>query len=214
MRPDDELSVLLRQAYMPCSNFGVCREARWAPETGHIPRGFLGATGALDDVELVMVFAEPGHPHPDEVYNPADRPDTLLENGMRHAYESFANGTDLFHRNVRWFMGQLYPNLTFDEQLRHVWLTEGRLCSIDNEIGGLRDHRCAERYLRGELELLPNATVVAFGGKAHDYVRRLNVQPEPVKAYALAPPGANHKPARPSWERALDIIKSRRTQGW
>lgn len=211
MRPDDKLSELLRAAYLPCSNFGVCAEARWAPESGHIPRGFLGATGALEDVELVMVFAEPGHPHPGEIYDSTDNPDTLLENGMHHAYESFANGTDLFHRNVRWFMGQLYPDLTFDEQLRYVWLTDGRLCSIDNEIGGQRDHRCAERYLRTELEMLPNATVVAFGGKAHDYVRRLKV--EHVKAYALAPPGANHTPARPSWDKALELVKSRRVQG-
>lgn len=211
MRPDDELSSVLRQAYLPCSNFGICSQAHWAPELGHIPRGFLGATGALEDVELVMVFAEPGHPHPDEVYDPTDSPDTLLENGMHHAYESFANGTDLFHRNVRWFMEQLYPDLTFDEQLRHVWLTDGRLCSIDNEIGRVNGRICAERYLRAELEMLPNATVVAFGGKADDYVRRLKV--EHVKAYALAPPGANHTPARPSWERALEEIKSRRVQG-
>ncbi|MBG6180495.1 hypothetical protein [Arthrobacter sp. CAN_A1] len=211
MRPDDKLSALLREAYQPCSNFGTCREAQWDPESGHIPRGFLGATGALDDVELVMVFAEPGHPHRGEVYDSEDSPDTLLENGMRHAYESFANGTDLFHRNVRWFMGQLYPDLTFDEQLRHVWLTDGRLCSIDNEIGRVSGRICAERYLRAELEMLPNATVVAFGGKAHDYVRRLKI--EYVKAYALAPPGANHKPARPSWEKALEVIESRRVQG-
>ncbi len=211
MRPGDKLSALLRQAYSPCGNFGVCREAQWAPESGHIPRGFLGATGALEDVELVMVFAEPGHPHSSEVYDPQEGPDALLENGMRHAYQSFAEGTDLFHRNVRWFMDQLYPDLTFDEQLRHVWLTEGRLCSIDDEIGGQRDHRCAERYLRAELEMLPNATVVAFGGKAHDYIRRLKV--EHMKAYALAPPGANHRPARPSWERAIEHITSQRIQG-
>lgn len=85
MRPEDELSALMRQAYMPCSNIdvelGLCREAKWAPETGHIPRGFLGATGALEDVELVMVFAEPGHPHPDEIYDPEDYPDTCLITG-------------------------------------------------------------------------------------------------------------------------------------
>jgi hypothetical protein len=44
-------------------------------------------------------------------------------------------GTDLFHRNVRWFLHELFPGLSFDEQLRRVWLTEGRLCSIAKEIG-------------------------------------------------------------------------------
>jgi len=31
-----------------------------------------------------------------------------------------------------------------------------------------------------------------------------------LPAYALAPPGANHRPARPSWEAALAMIKERR----
>lgn len=222
MRPDDELSALLLQAYEPCSNIdiisGICPQAKWAPEEGHIPRGFLGATGALEDVELVMVFAEPGHPHKEgegpekEVYDPEDSPHTLFENAMRHAYESFANGTNLIHRKVRWFMGELYPDLTFDEQLRHVWLTESRLCSIANKIGNVGGRQiCADRYLRAELELLPNATVVAFGKKAGNYLRRLNIEYE--EATAFSPPGAYNSEAQPSWDRVIEIVKSRRVQG-
>lgn len=207
MQPNDQLSSLLQVAYQPCVNFGVCREAQWNPASGHMPRGFVGATGALEDVELVMVFAEPGHPNPTEGYYAAT-PNDLLAEGAHRTYDAFATGMDLFHRNARWFLSRLYPTLTFEQQLQHAWLTEGRLCSIDNEIGSTRDPTCAQHYLRAQLDLLPNAAVVAFGGKAQDYVRRLGVQH--VKAYALAPPGCNHKPARPSWYAAIEYVKAHR----
>lgn len=208
IRVNEKLIELLLEAYRPCRNFGVCREAKWDPALGHIPRGFLGATGALEDVELVMVFSEPGRPHSNERYGPVDDPMRLLESAVRHTYHSFANGTDRFHRNVRWFMSRLYPELTFEEQLRHVWLTEGRLCSIDVEIGSTKDRTCAAHYLLRQVQLLSNATVVAFGGKAKHYVHGL--KGDWLEAYALAPPGAYHKPAVPSWERAIAQIKSMR----
>lgn len=205
---DPQLTSLLREAYAPCRFFGQCKEAKWNPKSGHIPRGFLGATAALDQVQLVMVFAEPGHPHADEEYGPNLGADALMQRCTSHAYDSFKNGTDLFHRNVRWFIDQLYPNLTFDEQLRHVWLTEGRLCSIDNEIGNTRDRTCASHFLAKQVALMPNATVVAFGGKARHYLKCIGI--DFVGAYALAPPGANHKPAKPSWQAAIDKVSARR----
>jgi len=210
LRPNPELLSVLLEAYQPCSNFGICREAQWQPEGGHIPRGFMGATGSLTDVEVVMVFAEPGHPHAEESYDPDHAPLELLFGGHSHAYECLKNGTDLFHRNVRWFMSRLWPALSFDGQLKHVWLTEGRLCSIANEIGSTKDRTCASTFLKRQLDLLPNASVVAFGGKAKHYVRGLDV--DALEAYALAPPGANHKPAKPSWERVIELIEARRAR--
>ena len=203
--PNSELFNVLLNAYRPCRHFGICREAVWDPKCGHIPRGFLGATAQLSDVEVVMVFAEPGRPHEDESYDPGDSPARLLDRGLRHTYDCYRNGTDLFHRNVRWFLSELYPDSTFDEQLQRAWLTEGRLCSISEETGSMRDVTCAQQYLVRQIELLPNATVVAFGRKARYYLKRLQV--EHVHAYALAPPGANHRPARPSWEEAIARIK-------
>ncbi len=133
-----------------------------------------------------------------------------MNSAMAHVHMCYGTRTDLFHRNVRWFMSQLYPDLTFDEQLKHVWLTEGRLCSIDVEIGATKDRTCANHYLKRQLEALPNASVVAFGGKAKHYLKGLGV--EFIGAYALAPPGANHKPARPSWEAAIAEIRARKRQ--
>lgn len=103
-------------------------------------------------------------------------------------------------------MRELYPDLTFDEQLRHVWLTESRLCSIEKKTGNVGGRQiCADRYLRAELELLPNATVVAFGDKAQQVVRRLNIGHE--EAAAFSPPGAYSSKAQSSWDSVLEIIK-------
>ena len=59
------LKAILDPAYPYCPGFaGACRgHVRFDPVEGHIPRGFCGATGALEDIELVMVLAEPGPPN-------------------------------------------------------------------------------------------------------------------------------------------------------
>ena len=189
-------------------NFGKCREAKWDPQRGHVPRGFLGSTGEPEEVEVVMVFSEPGNPHDGESYDAGLRPQCLLRSAMQHTYNCFHSHTDLFHKNARWFMSELYPELTFDQQLRHVWLTEGRLCSIEKESGSTTDRTCASHYLAQQIKVLPNATVVAFGWKAKRYLSGICVAFIP--AYALSPPGANHKPARPSWQAAIEKIKARR----
>ena len=205
--PASSLQSLLMQAYRPRCHFGRCREAQWAPSDGHIPRGFLGAVGELGEVELIMVFAEPGHPHSKESYNLHGAPDELLSACTAYAYRCFRDGQDLFHRNARWFMEQIYPDLDFDDRLRRIWITEGRLCSIDNEIGNARDVTCAETYLIKQLNLMPRAAVVAFGGKARRYLERLGI--DHIGCYALSPPGASHRPARPSWERAIAAVRER-----
>jgi len=207
-RPHRQLLALLLGAYAPCPNFGVCREALWNPAEGHIPRGFLGATGTLEEVELVMVFAEPGHPYPGDSHASKLDPQSILDSGLRQTYDCFKNGTDLFHRNVREFISQLYPNLSFDEQLRYVWMTEGRLCSIDDEIGATKDRTCATHYLARQIGMLPNANVVAFGSKAKHYMKGLS---RPYSgAYSFAPPGANRTEAQPSWEAIINEIQSSR----
>ena len=51
-----------------------------------------------------MVFSEPGHPHAEEGHDPNLDPLDILDCVLRHTYECFKVGTDLFHRNARWFM--------------------------------------------------------------------------------------------------------------
>jgi len=206
--PNPALLAALEPAYAPCRNFGACRDAIWAPDRGQVPRGFLGATGDLRQVRAVMVFAEPGRPYDDEVFDVGAASRVIMEKALSRTYESFRNGQDLFHRNVRWFMSELCPTLSFDDQLKHVWLTEGRLCSFSQEIGDRGDSTCSRTYLSAQLALMPQAKVVAFGGKAKSYLQKARI--DHLGAYALAPPGSNHRPARPSWLIALDAIKSAR----
>jgi len=204
---NQELKDLMLRAYLPCPNINICSEAKWKPSEGHIPRGILGATAELEDVKLVMVFAEPGHPHAIESYDADLSAIDLMDSAMSYIYKSYSEGTDLFHRNVRGFMSEVFPQLSFDEQLRHIWLTEGRLCSVDIEAGGLRDRTCASKYLLAQINKFPNATVVAFGGKAQQYLRGLGT--DAIGAYALSPPGANFKAARPSWESAISKVRAK-----
>lgn len=62
--PAKELARILRPAYRPCPGFELgCKSvARWKPEKGHVPRGFVGALSSRKEVEVVLVVAEPGDP--------------------------------------------------------------------------------------------------------------------------------------------------------
>jgi len=173
---------------------------------GQVPRGFLGGTGPVEDVVVVMVFAEPGHPHPHEgeVYPESGGEATMLA-ALEHADRCHRETSTQFHKNVRAFLDMALPDMTFDEQLKRAWLTEGRLCSIEDEIGDARDGTCAEVHLARQLDLLPNAVVLGFGGKAKRYLKRLGV--DHLECWALAPPGCNRKEARKSWEVAAAEIR-------
>jgi hypothetical protein len=86
MKLHPSLSEILLPAYAPCADFSnACNEMRWIPEAGHVPRGFLGACGDLSDVELILVFAEPGDPHFGETH-------TGLASAYDHAMMAFCTG--------------------------------------------------------------------------------------------------------------------------
>ena len=212
--PHPALLDVLRKAYLPCSNIDVCSrvccEAKWRPACGHIPRGFLGATGDLEEVESVMVFAEPSDPHGDEYYDPEARPNEWLEASVKHADTCFRHCKDRIHRKTRWFMQQVYPKLSFDEQLRRVWITQSRLCSNGRE----SDAVCAKRYLAPQIDLLSKvskARIVAFGGKAQRRMRLAKhngMNADWLCAHSLA--ARNLENARPTWEEAIDYLRQHR----
>ncbi len=205
LMPAPELAAVMREAYLPCMYFATCPEAVWAPAAGHAPRGFLGATGRKDDVWLVMVFAEPGGLYPGHSHGSGTDPDETMLSCLQQTYNCIADGRDQFHRNVRTFLDLVFPRMPFEEQLRRTWLTEGRLCSFAQETGGRKDHTCARHYLARQIAVLPNAVIVAFGGKAQDYMKRLRIPH--LAAFSLAPPGANRPEARQSWLDAAGRVR-------
>jgi hypothetical protein len=202
--PCRELLKILEPAYK-CAEFDLaCSEMRWNPVQGHVPRGFYGATGSHDEVELILIFAEPGDPHQSEQHSG-------LESAYKYAAHGFEHGTDLFHRNVLKILNDCWPSLTFAEKMRKVWLTDSVLCSARTEGGVVTATAalaCGNRYLRRQIELFPNALVVAFGSKAKTRLKRLGLD-NYESAFAVAPPGCNRKEAAESWRAIVAKVRQR-----
>lgn len=207
--PNPAVLKVLLPAYEPCPGFGsTCREMRWEPGTGHVPRGFSGAIGHLDEVSLVLVTAEPGDPFTHERY-PISPPPAVLKAASEYVYAVRETATDIYHQNLRYILDGCFPSLTFHEQMRKTWVTEAVLCSAATEGGKVSracERECRSRFLEPQLRLFPKALVVALGRKAQSRLRDWHGV---IGAYAIAPPGANFKRARPSWDAVITEYRSR-----
>lgn len=133
--PDIELLDILEPACAPCEALrGACAgTATWLPQHGHVPRGFLGATGRVDDIELALLIAEPGNPHAHSRFGPDLLPQSMITQAVDHTYRCFRDGVDLFHRNMRRILDLAFPGL--DDQLRRAWITNTYLCSAPEVAG-------------------------------------------------------------------------------
>ena len=217
--PSQELFDVLEPAYAPCPGFSdKCRGvARWCPAAGHFPRGFIGAFGYLDEVQVVIVVAEPGDPFLSNRSGHDVSPRELMAQTCRATFENYDAGKNLFHRNVRFLLNRILGVMPLEKQLVRTWITESMLCSAPVETGIVPfkvTRECGERYLAKQLVLLNRCPIVALGGKAQQRVKYLkSVDPalseRVIGAYAAAPPGCNHKPARPSWEDAARKVRDR-----
>ena len=109
---------------------------------------------------------------------------------------------------VRWFLDRLFCGMDFDDQLRRVWITQSRLCSLDKSGARYREplyRLCRDEYLTAQLRLLPRVPIVAFGGKAQEALRRLK-----VPAIEVPHPAARgtEESKREEWERAITKLKA------
>jgi hypothetical protein len=162
----------------------------------------------MTEVELVLVFAEPGDPHHGESH-------TGMQSAYEYAMRAFETGKDLFHRNVRSILDACWPSMPLDEQLRRVWLTESVLCSARLEGGSVplsSARACGLRFLKPQLDLFPSAVVVALGSKAQQRLRSLGIY-QFISAYAVAPPGCNRREAKESWKQIPIALERRRRAG-
>ena len=83
-----------------CDHIGICADAVYDPASSHIPSGFSGAEGSLDDVLLVMVFAEPSFPLMGGSYF-----DDVEENLRCLLSAQFLkSGENQFHHNITEFL--------------------------------------------------------------------------------------------------------------
>lgn len=200
-----ELAAVLAPAYQPCAHLsGACAGMCWSPASGHVPRGFCGATGSLREVKLVLVVAEPGDPHPGERHNGLDSALAYTESALR-------DGTDLFHRNVRALIDLCFPGQEVTEQLRQTWITESVLCSASTEGGNVPAvswRACGATFLRPQLSLFPGAVKVALGSKARDRMSALGL--DFIATGAVAPPGCNRREAKANWNEIAAKVRALR----
>lgn len=202
MNPDLEetLNALLPGCHCPHAAGACAGLVRLDPMHGHAPRGYAGATGNLDEVRAIFVFAEPGNPYPEESYQ-------NVSEAWEFATGCFLNGPDQFHVNVRWILEQAWPDLTPEQRLRRVYLTDSVLCSAAIEGGVVRagvERTCVEHLFRAQRNLFPKAIVVAFGNKAQHRLERLGV--DFVPAWAVAPPGSNRREAQASRQEIAQML--------
>ena len=217
--PPQKLLDVLEPAYAPCPGFSsTCRSvARWCPASGHFPRGFIGALGDLDEVQVVIVVAEPGDPFSSDGSGYELWPCELIAQTCRATFEHYDEGKNLFHRNMRFLLNCIFGEMPLEKQLVRTWITESMLCSAPKETGSVPStvtRECGERYLSRQLALLNRCPIIALGRKAQQrlkYLKNVDVtlSKRIIGAYAAAPPGCNHKPARSSWECAARKVRER-----
>ncbi len=203
---DSRLKKILQQAHR-CRHFDdTCQSMRYNPSEGHIPRGYAGGCGKVENIELIIIVAEPGDPHPHESYT-----GDLTEACHQYCTSSIFTGTDLFHRNLHYLLKRCFPGEPLEEIFKKTWITESVLCSADKECGAVKkaiERTCVNEYLAAQLQLMPQAFVITVGGKARDRAKSVLRNRPWAHAYAVAPPGCNHTPAKPSWDNAAEQFRS------
>jgi len=155
---------------------------------------------------LVLVAAEPGDPLPSESHV-ADTPEELLAAVCDFVYRVYKDPATTFQSNMRRIIDLCWPGLSFDEQLRRVWITESVLCSAARERGSVPKamwSQCGTVYLRRQVDLLADRPVVALGRKASDRLARLGIAHHSFGA--AAPPGCNFRGVRDGWTRIRELL--------
>lgn len=196
----------LQRSHAPCPHFaGACASMRWSPDEGHVPRGFCGATGSPEEVELILVTAEPGDPIAGERYLAGD-----LAAPMQWSEQSLRHPPTPFHQNIRRILNLCFPGLSLDQQMRHVWRTNSVLCSARVESGSVPstvEITCAKTYLLPQIAAFPRAVVAALGGKAQRRLERAGIECWP----ALHPSSRkSNADKQASWQALADCVRARR----
>lgn len=186
------IEVLLPSLF-PCEYFkGPCADkCLWKPQLGFVPRGYFGATGNLNDVELILVTAEPGDPADGEVY--IGQPEEILQKYLTEVESHFRNESlrrsgraAPYHVGINTILSYFLPNDDFDSRWKKTWLTDAVLCSAKvsgGQIDKVVELTCGSAYLRKQLELFPSAYVLALGNKANNRIRRCGLKSNAVTVH-------------------------------
>lgn len=192
----------------------------WEPARGLVPCAFGGALGSLEEVCLIIVTAEPGDPPDSTGYQ--GTPQDMVQNSVRIFREAMQNGgieragrPTPFHRNMRRILDAFWPTDSLDVQLRKTWTTNAVLCPA--EVSGGKhlprvERACAETYLARQLDLFPNAFVLALGGKARQRMQTAGLRFDAVGLHPSA--RASDADKMSSWESAARLYRGAASNGW
>jgi hypothetical protein len=208
---DSSLIRLLKEAF-PCQNFKkTCRDhMKWIPERGYVPSGFGGANGSLDDVQLVIITAEPSTPLKDDTY--AGSPKKMISKELslfeKYMRGHVADNKSRYFPNLKEILDNFFgPNRSLDDKLKSTWFTTSVKCAAERTGGPVKRNieiACTDLYLKRELGLLPNAFVLALGGKARDRLKRVGIY---VNAWAHHPSARNPIKREASWQAAATCFR-------
>lgn len=178
----------------------------WAPEQGFIPRGYFGALGSIEEVELILITAEPGDPYPRQQYSYKTQAMDVMDKLCKETYEYISQPPDQFHRNLRKLLDICWPRLNFHEQMKKTWITDSVMCSAVNEGASVPKDiclLCGNSYLKKQLSLMQNKKIIVLGGKATKRLKWLDIKYD-LQVFSIAPPGCNFKGAVESWHKIPD----------
>jgi hypothetical protein len=227
--PNAGVLDLLNNLHAPCPHLRHCNTdwrqivpnaELWQPDRGFVPCGFCGAFGEPEEVELVLVLAEPSN-HPLETFSRESKGSALLRAVTRNSYQHLVHGAESHHRNLVRILDLFLGEAPLASKLRKTWITSSVLCAIPEPLSPTAEvprgveARCSAAYLFAAIRLFRNAQVVALGGKAQDRLMRLAQRadaPEALRRLICA----MHPTARPannpeeSWRTAAGIFKQRK----
>jgi hypothetical protein len=195
-----ELAKVLNHALGPCPHFQcACKSfARWKPESGHIPRGYYSRAKKLSEIRLVIITAEPGDPADGESY--LGDSDTMMRQHQRHT-QKFLDGeiartgkSPPFHRNLSKILSNCWPSLSPEKQWEHTWYTNTVLCSAQKSGGPIPTQgwqTCVQSYLQQQIEILPEAFILALGGKAKNRLTKSKIRFDAHAPHPSARPNSN-----------------------
>jgi hypothetical protein len=212
--PCADLLEILRPSLAPCVEIdGVCASVvRYEPSAGYVPRGWIGGAGTRETIQLILVTAEPGDPADGEQYPDGDSDATIrLYNGFSRGFVRNLNlhrgGRPApFHVNLRRILDLFWPGVSIDDQLERTWITPAVLCSAPFSSGAIPrrvESACGSRYLRKQLEALPDAFVVSLGLKAKARLALIGRRPDAEAQHPSA--RANTNPG-PTWSAAATLF--------
>ncbi len=183
--------IELYSSIVACSNTAAeCPNTINDPSTGNLPRGFYTQAENPDDVVLLLVAKNPGHPFEKEIsglyrdMTPAEQvrqhldlqqtiidppPDLIKANG----------GSLTFSRNLRCYMG-IFLGMKPNEIFKKCAYTNLVKCTTHGEQDKLDKqaiHECLNRHLFRELALYRNAKVlIAFGREVEKALKEVEAK--------------------------------------